>query len=554
MQNECSYNEFNINFKEVHYIVILKASDTEFQLILESSEPCYWRGSFNKEAISNLTTKVKSYKDYIVFLKMLYTGLNSISTGSECNSLVLELFDQVSIEEMRSKKKMNESMDSSFKKSQTSSMTHTKLKNLKNMYLVLTMYNEFERNSYPLVLEYLVAPEQTLLMNTICRIKSNSAPQPIKKQEESISMLQSNNNSSSVLFENEAMKNEIFALKKKMQLLENQRSPGAAESEEILYNYTKIKEEYESYVKLSEKKMRDLINLTNDLKHKVDQQNEESSNNKSNEIGQSKLIELEKKNEDLSKVIIEERQKVKSLVEKKNAELESISKELLLLRENEKKMKVKINQLEKELDRANSRNNYISKVNSTPKSNKSNYSVKSGYSKGSQISKGSFSSNFSKNSNSSAVKKGLAPSNIKKPFVTKLNPLPKSTSKSKLKSFNTFSNIPPYLYNTKGTKSVKSNTSNSSNNHIKKNTNLNASPVLSSRKNQIGKQNKPLQNNNQKTKVTTTAKDKPIIKSQVTPTNSYGNDNNSKKIGNDLNDLKQRLNNLGSFIGQSKNK
>lgn len=432
--------EFTKTFEDEKYYIIVKVTEIDLSIVLENENTIFWKGSFPKEGIERLTKKVESNKDYSTFIKMLLTALANPSSPS----VSLDLLDQKQIETLKSKQQVNSSTSNNLESSLLDqSHNINPIKNIKsNKYLILTFHNEFETRHHPLLLEYLNEPDANLFYNSIKRLKSNQkviSNSNFNSQDPSVRTIINFN-------EYESLKNENVELRNKIVLLENSRTPGAVDIEEVLAENSDLKEDI---VKLKNETKQKIQNLTSDLEE-FKRQSNQLEQNKSNTVSatyhKEKIDNMSKQMENLTKIISEEREKFKVLIDKKSKEIADIKSELINSKENEKKMKVRINQLEKDLDKANGRNNYMSKLNATPRSMKSNYSVKSVKSNASK--NYSYASNFSYKSNSSNLRKGLMGNNNNnknlKTFTTNKNKIPFSTKKLSTGAINTKSKYNSY--------------------------------------------------------------------------------------------------------------
>lgn len=391
--------EYNLTFNNTEYILTLTSNDESMKIQLETiNESLYWKGEFEAKYIEETTNKAGSYKTFPVFLKMFMSALSR-----ESESVFIDLMHYKQLEQVKMKKMQQNSMNMSgnMNESMTSRFTEDPSK-INKMYLIMTYNSEFEKVHYPFPLQFLTQPDTDMMLRTIERMRKI--------------ITQNKNNSSTINYkEIEEIKTENFNLKNKIKLLEGQRKFGAVENEEFIRNYTSIKDEYETYKISSENKIKILAKTVEDLKIKLSSQNLTSSSN--NVESQQYIKELQSKLEKASEIVVTERKQGQSFIEEKIREIEKLQKELHFMRENEKKYKVKINQLEKDLAIANRKpipNYSTSSVknknyNTTPKSNysyKSGGSVRSGYTLNSNIS-GASNKKSVTNSTSSNVKKNL---------------------------------------------------------------------------------------------------------------------------------------------------
>lgn len=388
--------EYNLTFNNVEYILYLSTNETNLSISLEqANETLYWSGVFDGRYLEEITNKAGSFKSFEVFVKMLMSGL-----ANETESVLVDLLSYKDLEMMRNKKNNNSNSNNNLNESNS---MNTDLSIINKKYLIISYQNEFEKVHYPLPLSFILQPEVSFTLRTIERIKKLN--QKLQMSSNNINNNINNSfsaNSNTIINykELEEIKNENQNLKNKIKLLESQRKLGAVENDEFLRNYTGIKEEYESYKGQSEAKIKLLAKTVEDLKLKInyniDSQaiTEDTNQSSKNEKLLRTITDLENKLEKAEEIVIKERKTAQQYIEEKNREVEKIKKEIFFMKESEKKLKVKINQLEKDLEIANKRSNYANntKTKSVTKSVKSNYSYKS------SVKSSSSKSNYSKDS------------------------------------------------------------------------------------------------------------------------------------------------------------
>lgn len=409
--------EYNLTFNNIDYILYLSSSEINLTISLEqANEPMYWNGIFDARYLEEITNKAGSFKSFEVFIKMLMSGLSK-----ESENVLVDLLSYKDLENMRNKKSNNSS--------NVSDSQNTDLSIINKKYLIISYTNEFEKVHFPLPISYLIQPEISYTLRTIERLKksnqklsanlanfNNNVNNSISLSNRggNNSILSTPNNNNNQLSMNniinirdlEELRNENQNLKNKIKLLESQRKLGAVENDEFLRNYSGIKEEYDKYKEQSEEKIKLLSKTVEDLKLKInyniDTNNTENPGDSNNNTDKNanrmerllKTIgDLESKLEKAEEIVIKERKNAQQFIDEKNREVDKIKKDIFFMRENEKKLKVKINQLEKDLELANKKTNYS--YNTKTKSVKSNYSYKS------SVKSSSVKSDYSKNSTNS---------------------------------------------------------------------------------------------------------------------------------------------------------
>lgn len=382
---------YQINGKE--FIFTINITTNFLSIILETpNETNYWCGNFEATMLEEMTRKAKSHKTFEVFSKMLISGITK-----ESEIVTVELLDYADLEKMKqSKNSLNNSSNNN-----TSTSTITDNNKINDKFLVVKYFTDFEHSQYPLRLVFAKEPDSSLMKRTIKRLRKVKRIGQVQTLE-----YDSNINSTK---EMEDLRAENLLLKSKIKLIESHRQSGAVENDEYIKSVSTIKEEFENYKGHAENKMKILIKTIEELKSKVNSQNDNMNNKfiKQEEILKKKILDLELKNEKLGEIVVSERSKGKEYIDNQNVEFTNTIKELQFVKENEKKLKVKISQLEKELDQANKQIKYATCGNlktdkskmGTPKSNYSyKSSVKSNSGKGSVYS-GKASYYSGKNSN-----------------------------------------------------------------------------------------------------------------------------------------------------------
>jgi coiled-coil domain-containing protein 61 len=379
----------------------------------------YWNGVFESRYIEEITNKAGSFKSFHVFIKILMSGL-----AKESENVLVDLLSYKDLENMRNKKAASQNNNLN----ESSTLNNTDLSIINKRYLIISYTNEFEKVHFPLPISFLIQPDLSYFLRTIDRLKKSNSKLitnlNLQNVNNSLSISNTNNaNNNSIISSSinpvnnynlnniinikdlEEIRNDNQNLKNKIKLLESQRKLGAVENDEFLRNYTGIKEEYDTYKEQAEEKIKLLAKTVEDLKLKINYNIDISAdgldnNNSNNNFNRSErllktIVDLESKLEKAEEIVIKERKNAQQYIDEKNREVEKIKKEIFFMKENEKKLKVKINQLEKDLEIANKKTSYSYNNNKT-RSVKSDYSYKSSV-KSSSIK----SSNSSKNSTNS---------------------------------------------------------------------------------------------------------------------------------------------------------
>ena len=374
--------EFTAEFsKKEYYIYIQIKKDTIFigiETDEENNETIYWKKNLDNQIIEETTSQMGSTKSLKSFSAMLLEGLSKKN-----NAIKIDFCSLNEIRELAGNDNQTYKNESSIKK-----------------YLVIMNIKE-EKIVYPIQMDYLgINGTSELLKLSIKRIKKNSYNNNIKKLQNSVLIEKE---------KNERLKKEIDNLNTKIKLLNEERQLGAVENDDIYKNFTELQEKFETYKINSENKIKNLNKTIEELK---ENQFRESQNNfHKNEIKKNKIQDLQQKINENSEAFYQESRLYAKKIDDNMREIENLKKEIRKYIENEKQMKVKIINLEKELEKEKRETNYYRYGNYTPKTSnsyKSNYSGSSYRNSSLHNSKKSYS-----NSNASYLKKNLIPSKYK---------------------------------------------------------------------------------------------------------------------------------------------
>ena len=560
--------EFKVTFSNKDYYIYVQIKQESIYITIETEEEneiLYWKKNLENQTIKETTSQMGSFKSLKAFSDMLIEGLSKKN-----NSISIDFCSLNEIRELAGNENQNAQSENNIKK-----------------YLVL-MNTKYERIVYPIQMDYL-GPNGTvdLLKNTIRRIKKS------KSNNENIKKLNYN------LFlekeKNERLMKENENLNTKIKLLNEGRQLGAVENDDIYKNYSELQEKFETYKMNTENKIKSLNKTIEELKET--QFKESKTNFHKNEIKRNKIQDLQQKINQNSEAFYQESKQYAKIIEERTREIESLQKDIRKYIENERQMKVKIANLEKELEKEKRETNYYRYGNYTPKTSKSYKSNYSGSSYKNSIhnSKRSYS-----NSNTSYLKKNLIPSKYKyrvyKPVMSNKyskysynrygnnsnsRSYKNTSSKKSYGSGNSISSkgksnyrknyISPYRYNkgaspyryavnNKIKKSTSKNNSNKNSLSKKKN-----SPFRTSKTNYNNKYNNTIGYNNYKSK-NEVKKNNYIINKEMNSKykNKYSNNkassnNNIKKSGNQMNNEKEneyksigeRLSKIQNLINQA---
>jgi hypothetical protein len=408
--------EFYIEFKNIEYIVYLSVTETGLIISIENNMPTYWLANCGVERIDEITQKAGSYKNFNVFVKMLMSALSQ-----DNDSVTFELLYNKDLELMKQSKKsysMNDSMSQDPERAN-------------RLYLVVIYSGDFEKVSYPIPLYYQNPVPSELFLRTINRLTSVINFKEI-----------------------EEIKQENVNLRNKVLLLESQRKQGAVDNEENYRTLHNIADEYQNYKIKAEQDISYLMRTIEEMQNNLSN----SKNDKTENIEKYKkiIVEKELRIKELEENLVKERKMGKGFVDEKTKGLEKVMKDLHFSIENEKRLKVRINQLEKEIEYQTKRNYYESNRSQKVKNMSSNRSYSKDSSVGSQVSNNSKSS-LRKNllANPYSKVKDINPKNYVSFFKTSNASSIKSNSSKKSNTSKTIPSVSKY----KATTTKKSSTS-----------------------------------------------------------------------------------------------
>ena len=403
--------EFNTIFDDEEYIINIQTKQDLLIITIElESKGLYWSKNLDSKTLSEITSQMGSYKSLKVFTDMLIQALSKKNDSLSLNFCSLNEIQQLSgANDIESNKSEN---------------------NIKK-YLMM-IYTSFEKVVYPIQMEFLNNnPNKELLQRTIRRLKNKISDLKNNSLNSNMTSFNQNNYSYSENIpinynEFERLKKENDNLINKIKVLQNKSI-----NDDIFKKYNELSERYETYKKMMENKMNILVTSLEELK-----ENEKQNLNKEKEKGKknSKISELEKKLEISSEQLLNERKQNKRIIDDKNREIDSLKKEIKSLKESEKTYKVKISNLEKELERERKGTAYYNKKGDRVKT--PSRRAKSYYSEGSISCNESYISSYSKNTTTSYLKKNLIPNTYKTSYLKAKNYSPHGSKKKEIKKKN----------------------------------------------------------------------------------------------------------------------
>ena len=423
--------EFKTEFGKKDYYIYLQIKKDSIYIGIEfeteNNEILYWKKNLENETIKETTSQMGSFKSLQAFSEMLIDGLSKNNT----NSITIDFCSLNEIRELAGNDNITNKSESNIKK-----------------YLVI-MNTKQDKVVYPIQMDYLGTNGTIELVKfSLKRIKKSYF------NNENIKKLQN-----SVLIEkekNERLKKENENLSTKIKLLNEGRQLGAVDNDDIYKNYTELQEKFETYKINMENKIKNLNKTIDEMK---ENQFRESQNNfHKNEIKKNKIQDLQQKINQNSEAFYQESKQYAKKIEENIREIESLKRDIKRYIENEKQLKVRIINLEKELEKEKRETNYYRYGNYTPKTSNSYKSHYSGSSYHNSIHR-STNSKKSSYSNSSAnyLKKNLIPSKYKYKVYKPAMSYNYKYSSSKRKTTNSISNKSRKSYGSNSSGKYKNN-------------------------------------------------------------------------------------------------
>ena len=411
--------EFNYLFEgdeEEHIINIQAKSDSLLITIELESKGLYWYKELNSKLLSEITSQMGSYKSLKIFTDMLIQAL-----AKKNKSLSLNFYSLKEIQDLSNY-----------------SLENKEITDVKK-FLIL-VYTSFEKVIYPIPMDYLGNnPTKELMQRTIIRLRNRisklkeenktlSNNSSFNKSNLSINNIYNNNDNIPINYnEFERLKEENENLNKQIKLMKEK-----SVNDDIFKKYNELQEKYDTYKKQMENKMNLLVSSLEELKDKETEklnQEKEKEKNKAlkNNKNISKILELEKKLEISSEQLLNERKQNSRLIEEKNREIDSLKKDIKLYKETDKTLKVKITNLEKELEREKKGTSYYKKRGG---GNTPSRRAKSYQSENSVSMNESYISSYSKKTTTSYLKKNLIPTAYKNSYLRAKNYSPYGAKKN----------------------------------------------------------------------------------------------------------------------------
>lgn len=375
-----------------------------------------WKNEFTSKYIEEITQKTGSPKKYPIFLKMLVSALKQ-----DNDSVYMDILTYQDLELLKSRKASNTS--GATPTSNTSITKPGKTPSNNKRYIILTYSGEFERVHYPLPLSFVDNPDPDSMKTTISRLAREleqykgrtgsmemaaAASLPVNLLGGSDANSVSTPNSTVYATSNPNLKElqeETERLRRKVALMEKERVGGAVEMDLLSKDSFSKAQDFETSLREADHEIQQLRSQLSQTQTELSGTKEELFKTRS-EMGHYDQVQtmpdietLRKQIGELSCTLEDERRDSKVMLEDQRKELNMSLQELDQYRENEKKMKVRVKQLENELEQAMKKLNYSMYGKSRPNSTTSQ--------------KSNASSASSKYSNSSSKRSSSVPNNQK---------------------------------------------------------------------------------------------------------------------------------------------
>jgi coiled-coil domain-containing protein 61 len=315
------------------YFVEVQADESGLTMSIEELETGrHWKASYSPEAIESNTKKTGNAKKYSTFVKMLLTVLDSSS-----ETLDFEILTYADIQRLRARQSGTRSQGPG-KESQT-------------RYFIINFSGEFDKVHYPLALNYEEVPDPVDLQKTINRMRRELETLKRVAGSGDISV-------SDVLRENQELKQQVAKLEH-YQVVSAGGRKGAVEIDTLIREKKELETENEALQRDSFKEVKRLQAANEDLKVSNQRLQGELSRLKNEMDSIIATLENEGDKRPAAKALEEQLREAEARADKvtKQAanlrqELEELSEEADTLRVSDKKQKLRISQLETELETA----------------------------------------------------------------------------------------------------------------------------------------------------------------------------------------------------------
>ncbi len=365
------------SFHGFDYIISLKGREDNILLRVEDKlSGNMWKGDFSSKYVEDIAQKTGSFKKFPVFVKMLATAVRQ-----ENESVYIDILTAQDLELLKSRKAGNTSGLSQSSASLSSSKPRPPPSTKR--YLILTYAGDFDKVHYPLPLSYEENPDPEVLKSTVSRLAKELdqlKSRTIVSEAPSVSMPVGTStpmSTASAPTELGELVEENETLKKRLSAMESRRVGGAVEMDVLTKESLERAGDYDRYLRESDRELSTLRNRLNETQREFEEVKDELSRTRT-ELGHfdksmsSSFSDVEAYRSqlgDLSSTLEIERKEGKATIEENKHKLASTLQDINKYMESDKRMKVRVKQLENELEQALKRVNYNPNSRSSSRSN-----------------------------------------------------------------------------------------------------------------------------------------------------------------------------------------
>jgi len=347
----------------IEYIVYLKGKEELLQIRIEEKiTGNMWKGEFSTKYVEDITQKAGSFKKFPVFVKMMCTALKQ-----ENESVYIDILTPQDLENLKTKKAAgNTSTLSIGSQSSLTPSSQPKPKPGGKRYLILTFASEFERVHYPLPLSYDENPEPELLKSTLSRLarELDSLKTRTVVSESGQGTPRSVKSMKSAFGAPVELVEENEILKRRLALLETKRVGGAVDMDCLTKEVIEQESGYDKYLKETDRELSTLRQKLSETEREYNETKDALYKTKS-ELGHfdksksyTEIETLRSELGDISCSLEMERNESRQKIETNKKLLASTMTELGKYIDGEKRLKVRVKQLENELEMALRKANY----------------------------------------------------------------------------------------------------------------------------------------------------------------------------------------------------
>jgi len=341
-------------FHGIDYLITISNHEDFLRLMVEEKYTGnVWKGEFNSKYIEDITQKTGSFKKFAVFVKMMQAALKQ-----DNDSVYLDILTPHDLELLKSRK-----TGSALSNTSQSSIA---LKTKEKRYLILTFKGEFEKVHYPLPLSFEEMPDTEIMKSTISRLTKEL--EQIKSRtvmsESGIETPKSIKSAKSGFTVPNDLAEENEMLKRRLALLECKRIGGAVEMDYLTREIIEKESDYEKNLKNTDKELATLKQKLSQTERETEEIKKQLFNTRS-ELGHfnktkdyEEIGTLRSELGELSSSLQLERQESKAKIENNKKTLNNTIQDLNKYMENERKLKLRMTQLEKDLEQVTKRPSY----------------------------------------------------------------------------------------------------------------------------------------------------------------------------------------------------